>query len=61
MTVQSNYRYSLKVNGETEFDVVSFVLKEGLSQLFRLELELASFNPSPAFSTILDNGATLTF
>ncbi|TCP95310.1 type VI secretion system secreted protein VgrG [Cricetibacter osteomyelitidis] len=61
MTQQSDYRYSLKVNGATEFDVVSFVLKEGLSQLFRLELELASFDSSPSFAEILDNSATLTF
>ncbi|TCP95500.1 Rhs element Vgr protein, partial [Cricetibacter osteomyelitidis] len=61
MSQQSDYRYSLKVNGATEFDVVSFVLKEGLSQLFRLELELASFDSSPSFSEILDNRATLTF
>ncbi|TCP97201.1 type VI secretion system secreted protein VgrG [Cricetibacter osteomyelitidis] len=61
MTQQSDYRYSLNVNGATEFDVVSFVLKEGLSQLFRLELELASFDSSPSFSEILDNSATLTF
>ena len=61
MSAQSDYRYSLKVNGNTEFDVVSFVLTEGLSQLFRLELELAAFNPASSFSDVLDNEATLTF
>ena len=61
MPAQSDYRYSLKVNGNTEFDVVSFVLTEGLSQLFRLELELAAFNPASSFSDVLDNEATLTF
>ncbi|WP_386688307.1 type VI secretion system Vgr family protein [Lonepinella sp. MS14437] len=61
MAVQSTYRYSLTLNHPTEFDVVSFVLTEGLSRLFRLELELASFDASPSFAEILDNTATLTF
>ncbi|WP_386688349.1 type VI secretion system Vgr family protein [Lonepinella sp. MS14437] len=61
MAVQSTYRYSLTLNHPTEFDVVSFVLTEGLSRPFRLELELASFDASPSFAEILDNTATLTF
>ncbi|WP_275425256.1 contractile injection system protein, VgrG/Pvc8 family, partial [Aggregatibacter aphrophilus] len=36
-------------------------LTEGLSQLFRLELELAAVNPASSFSDVLDNEATLTF
>ena len=61
MTVQSNYRYSLTVNSSTQFEVVSFVVTEHLSELFRAELELASFDDSPKFSDILDHPATLTF
>ena len=61
MTVQSDYRYSLTVNGSTQFEVVSFVVTEHLSELFRAELELASFDDSPKFSDILDHPATLTF
>ncbi|OOF55444.1 type VI secretion system Vgr family protein [Rodentibacter myodis] len=61
MAVQSNYRYSLTVNGTIQFDVVSFVLKEQLSSLFRLELEVASFGVEPNFHTIIDHNATLTF
>ena len=61
MTVQSNYRYSLTVNSSTQFEVVSFVVTEHLSELFRAELELASFDDSPKFFDILDHPATLTF
>ncbi|MDG2953066.1 contractile injection system protein, VgrG/Pvc8 family, partial [Exercitatus varius] len=61
MAAQSDYRYSLTLSNRAEFDVVSFVFTEGLSRLFRLELELASFDASPAFAEILDNRATLTF
>ena len=61
MAVQFDYRYSLVVNGNSKFDVVSFKLKEGLSRLFRLELELSSFDASPSFVEILDNNATFTF
>ncbi|AOF52402.1 type IV secretion protein Rhs [Rodentibacter caecimuris] len=61
MTVQSDYRYSLTVNGAGQFDVVRFELKEHLSTLFRLELDLASFGSEPDFLTIIDHPATLTF
>ncbi|MBN6070021.1 type VI secretion system tip protein VgrG, partial [Aggregatibacter actinomycetemcomitans] len=61
MAVQSDYRYSLTVNGTTQFDVIRFVLKEQLSSLFRLELDVASFGAEPNFRTIIDNPATLTF
>ncbi|OOF66685.1 type VI secretion system Vgr family protein [Rodentibacter sp. Ppn85] len=61
MTVQSDYHYSLTVNGSSQFDVVSFELKEHLSTLFRLELDLASFGSEPDFLTIIDHPATLTF
>uniref|UniRef100_UPI00258B976C type VI secretion system Vgr family protein n=1 Tax=Rodentibacter caecimuris TaxID=1796644 RepID=UPI00258B976C len=61
MAVQSNYRYSLTVNGNSQFDVVSFVLTEHLSSLFRAELALAGFDNAPAFAEILNHPATLTF
>ncbi len=61
MAVQSDYRYTLKVSGDTEFEVVSFTLTEHLSQPFYLEIEAASFDDSPTFSAIIDQSATLTF
>lgn len=61
MTVQSDYRYRLTVNGASQFEVVSFVVTEHLSGLFRAELELVSFDNAPHFSEILDHPATLTF
>ena len=61
MAVQSDYRYRLTVNGASQFEVVSFVVTEQLSDLFRAELELVSFEDSPKFSDILDHPATLTF
>lgn len=61
MAVQSDYRYSLTVNGATQFEVVRFVLKEHLSTLFRLELDLASFGSEPNFHSLIDQPATLTF
>ena len=61
MAVQSDYRYRLTVNGASQFEVVSFVVTEQLSDLFRAELELVSFDNAPHFSEILDHPATLTF
>ena len=61
MAVQSDYRYSLTVSGTTQFEVVRFVLKEHLSALFRLELDLASFGSEPNFHSLIDHPATLTF
>ena len=61
MAVQSDYRYSLTVNGSSQFEVVRFVLKEHLSTLFRLELDLASFGAEPNFHSLIDQPATLTF
>ncbi|OOF67390.1 type VI secretion system Vgr family protein, partial [Rodentibacter caecimuris] len=60
MAVQSDYRYSLTTH-HAQFDVVSFILKEHLSGLFHLQLELASFDDNPNISAILDTSATLTF
>ena len=61
MAVQSDHRYSLTVNGSSQFEVVRLVLKEHLSTLFRLELDLASFGAEPNFHSLIDQPATLTF
>ncbi|WGE59958.1 hypothetical protein NYR74_01055 [Actinobacillus equuli subsp. haemolyticus] len=61
MAVQSDYRYSITLNSITQFDVIRFVLKEHLSSLFHLELDVASFGSEPDFLTIIDHPATLTF
>ncbi len=55
MAVQSDYRYTLKVSGDTEFEVVSFTLTEHLSQPFYLEIEAASFDDSPNLAPLLTN------
>ena len=61
MAVQSDYRYSLNANGSTQFDVVHFVLKEHLSSLFCLELDLAGFGAVTNLNEFIDQPATLTF
>ena len=61
MAVQSDYRYSLNANGSTQFDVVHFVLKEHLSSLFCLELDLAGFGVVTNLNEFIDQPATLTF
>ena len=43
MTVQSDYRYTLDAGEKYLFDVVSFTLREGLSEPFHLPLTLSSF------------------
>ncbi|OOF70000.1 hypothetical protein BKG89_04645 [Rodentibacter caecimuris] len=58
---QSDYRYTLNAGDKYPFDVVSFKLTEGLSEPFRLELMLSSFQPTIAFSALMDKPATFTF
>ena len=43
------------------FDVISFKLTEGLSEPFRLELMLSSFDPNISFSALMDQSVTFTF
>jgi len=44
MPSQSDLRYSFQpLVGNAEFEVVSFTLKEGISQPFSLDLKLISF------------------
>ena len=61
MTVQSDYRYTLDAGEKYLFDVVSFTLREGLSEPFHLTLTLSSFNPNIPISALLDKPVTLTF
>ncbi|MBU8977264.1 type VI secretion system tip protein VgrG [Lysobacter sp. MMG2] len=44
--------------GDVAFDVVRFALSEGVSQPFRLEVELSSFNGSVDATMLLDREAT---
>ena len=60
MPRQSDLRFTFEpLQGDT-FDVVSFTLEEGLSQPFKLELELASHDPAIDFNRILDLSAVFT-
>ncbi|QIA76527.1 type VI secretion system Vgr family protein [Rodentibacter caecimuris] len=61
MATQSNYRYTLDSSDKYPFDVVSFQLTEGLSEPFRLELRLSSFDPNIPFSALMDKPVTFTF
>ncbi|MCQ9124167.1 type VI secretion system Vgr family protein, partial [Rodentibacter caecimuris] len=61
MATQSNYRYTLDSGDKYPFDVVSFQLTEGLSEPFRLELMLSSFDPNIPFSALMDKAVTFTF
>ena len=54
MAVQSDYRYTLDAGEKHTFDVISFKLTEGLSEPFRLELMLSSFDPNISFSALMD-------
>ena len=61
MAVQSDYRYTLDAGEKHTFDVISFKLTEGLSEPFRLELMLSSFDPNISFSALMDQSVTFTF
>ena len=61
MATQSDYRYTLDVGEKYPFDVISFKLTEGLSEPFRLELMLSSFDPNISFSALMDQSVTFTF
>lgn len=62
MTVasQSDYRFRLQLAEGPSFDVVRFVLTEGLSQPFRLSLELSCFQHDIELDVLLDGPATFT-
>jgi type VI secretion system secreted protein VgrG len=60
MPRQSDLRFTFEpLKGDT-FEVVSFTLEEGLSQPFRLELELASHNAAIDFNRVLDLAGLFT-
>ena len=54
MPRQSDVRYTFEPFKADAFDVVSFKLQEGLSQPFKLELDLASHNAAIDFNRVLD-------
>ena len=59
MPVQSNLRFTFSA-GPDSFEVVEFHLTEGLSETFRLEVDLSCNNPAVDFGQVLDRPALLT-
>ncbi|WP_426935003.1 type VI secretion system Vgr family protein [Pseudomonas fulva] len=61
MPRQSDLRYSFQpLVGDAEFEVVSFTLKEGISQPFTLELQLISHEQDIDFGHLLDKPVLFT-
>ncbi|VVN92547.1 type VI secretion system Vgr family protein [Pseudomonas fluorescens] len=60
MPRQSDLRFTFEPACGAAFEVIEFTLEEGLSQPFKLELELASHDPALDFGTLLDKPAVLT-
>ncbi|WP_411384224.1 type VI secretion system Vgr family protein [Pseudomonas sp. L7] len=61
MPSQSDLRYSFQpLAGKAEFEVVSFTLKEGISQPFTLELQLISHENDIDFGQLLDKPVLFT-
>ncbi|WP_342315669.1 contractile injection system protein, VgrG/Pvc8 family [Lysobacter sp. FW306-1B-D06B] len=60
MPMQSDLRFRLAVPDGPDLDVVRFELEESVSQPFRLELDLSSFNDAIDTNTLLDHEATFT-
>ncbi|WP_455930254.1 type VI secretion system Vgr family protein [Pseudomonas fluorescens] len=60
MPRQSDLRYTFQPLRGDPFEVVSFTLEEGLSQPFKLELELVSHHPAIDFYRMLDLAAVFT-
>ncbi|PTX08317.1 type VI secretion system tip protein VgrG [Achromobacter mucicolens] len=59
MPTQSNLRFTFAV-GDESFDVVGFSLEEGLSETFKLEVDLASAKAAIDFGSVLDRASLLT-
>ncbi len=59
MPTQSNLRFTFAV-GDESFEVVGFSLEEGLSETFKLEVDLASAKAAIDFGSILDRASLLT-
>ncbi|KRP74081.1 type VI secretion protein VgrG [Pseudomonas paralactis] len=60
MPRQSDMRFTFEPLKGDAFDVVSFTLEEGLSQPFKLELQLASHNAAIDFNRVLDLAGLFT-
>ncbi|WP_047712635.1 type VI secretion system Vgr family protein [Pseudomonas lactis] len=60
MPRQSDLRFTFELLKGDAFDVVSFTLEEGLSQPFKLHLELASHNAAIDFNNVLDLAGLFT-
>lgn len=60
MPRQSDLRYTFEPLRGDPFEVVSFTLEEGLSQIFKLELELVSHHQAIDFYRMLDLAAVFT-
>ncbi|WP_286897872.1 type VI secretion system Vgr family protein [Achromobacter sp. UBA2119] len=59
MPTQSHLRFTFAV-GDKLFEVVKFSLTEGLSEPFKLEVDLASTNAAIDFGSVLDRASLLT-
>ena len=59
MPAQSDLRFTFSA-GNDDFEVVEFRLHEGLSETFRLDVDLACTNPAVDFGEILDRPALFT-
>lgn len=54
------FTFSTPADDTIQFDVVSFQLSEGVSELYRLDIELASHSDAADFAALLDQPAALT-
>ncbi|HCF3623446.1 TPA: type VI secretion system tip protein VgrG [Pseudomonas aeruginosa] len=59
MPTQSDLRFTFVV-GKADFEVVEFTLEEGLSENYRLDLALSSFDAAIDFAQVLDQPAHFT-
>ncbi|HCF6897027.1 TPA: type VI secretion system tip protein VgrG, partial [Pseudomonas aeruginosa] len=59
MPTQSDLRFTFEV-GKADFEVVEFTLEEGLSENYRLDLALSSFDAAIDFAQVLDQPAHFT-
>lgn len=60
MPSQPDVRFTFEPTCGAAFEVISFTLEEGLSQPFKLQLELASHDAALDFGTLLDKPAVFT-
>ncbi|MEN5167371.1 contractile injection system protein, VgrG/Pvc8 family, partial [Achromobacter kerstersii] len=61
MPRQSDLRFTFTPSSRgLDFDVIEFTLDEALSETYRLELDLSSFNPAIDFGAMLDEPALFT-